>query len=62
MNEEKRDTKCDYTIRGMLCVLDLAYPYEMLTDKAKSTKSFLRKRIMDYVHQIEYENSQTKEE
>jgi hypothetical protein len=61
MNEEKRDTKADYIIRAILCILDLAYPYGTLSDKAKSTKSFLRKRIMDYIHQIEYENS-TKEE
>jgi len=62
MDENKRDTKCDYIIRSTLCILDLAYPYETLNDKAKSTKSFLRKRIMDYIHQIEYENTQTKEE
>ena len=62
MAENKRDTKCDYIIRSILCILDLAYPYETLNDKAKSTKSFLRKRIMDYIHQIEYENTQTKEE
>lgn len=62
MNEIKKDTRVDYVIRGMLCILDLAYPYEKLNDKAKSTKSFLRKRVMDYVHQIEYENSQLKGE
>jgi chromosomal replication initiation ATPase DnaA len=62
MNEDRRSTRTDWIIRSMLSILDLAYPYETLNDKAKSTKSFLRKRIMDYIHQIEYENSRTKEE
>ena len=77
MNEEKRDRRVDWIIRAILCILDLAFPNEgqeltcpncgtkcqsKLADKARSTKAFLRKRIMDYVHQIEYENSQIKEE
>ena len=61
MNEDRRDTKADYVIRAILCILDLAYSYEMLSEKARSIKSFLRKRIMDGVHQIEYENSQRNE-
>lgn len=76
-NENRRDTKVDWIIRSMLSILDLAFPNEgpemvcsncgskcqiKLDEKARKTKSFLRKRIMDYVHQIEYENSQTKEE
>jgi len=55
--EDKRDNKKDFVIRGMLCILDLAFPNETLTDKARNIKSMLRKRIMDAIHQIEYENS-----
>jgi hypothetical protein len=58
MEEEKRDGYVDFVIRGMLCILDLAFPNEKLKDRAKSEKFLLRKRIMDYVHKIDFLNKE----
>jgi hypothetical protein len=57
MEEDKRDTKVSFISRGMLCILDLGFPNETLNVRANKTKWFLRKRILDGLHQIENENS-----
>lgn len=57
MDEDKRDTRVSFASRGILCILDLFAPNETLNPKAAKTKWFLRKRILDGLHQIENENS-----
>jgi hypothetical protein len=61
MDEDKRDSEVNFASRGMLCILDLKFPNETLNPKAAKTKWFLRKRILDGLHQIENENKQNNE-
>jgi hypothetical protein len=64
MEEDKRDvreTKVSFMSRGMLCVLDLGFPNDKLNERASKTKWFLRKRILDGLHQIENENKEMNE-
>jgi hypothetical protein len=59
MDEDKRNSNVNFMSRGMLCILDLGFKDNELNPKAAKTKWFLRKRILDGLHQIEYENNKS---
>lgn len=63
MIQNKNNMKVDYACKGILSIIDLVYPVELLENpKSRAKKYILRKNILDLMHEIEFLEKQVKEE